>query len=153
MTSPLAVRRTSYVIWAALLFGLVAFAAVASFVGPGFRSPDAPPIPLLAELSLGFAFVALTASRIVPRLLKPAPGIPPESFALTRNVVAMALCEGAALFALVVWMLTGREWAVVAAAMGFAGVISCYPGDARWRSLLPADPSRGGTGGPSRMVR
>lgn len=153
MTSALAVRRASYAIWGALLLGPLVFAIVALRVGPGLhRSGGAAPA-ILAELSLALALLAVLGSRLVPRLLRPAPGASPDQVALTRNVVALSLCEAAALLGLVAWMLTGGEWSVVAAAMGIAGVISCFPGDARWRSLLPADPGRGGPGGPPRMVR
>jgi len=153
MSSTPDIRRVAYVIWGALLLGPLSFAGVVSLVGSGLRPPGRPAPWLLAELSLAFAFAAVIGSRVVPRLMRPAPGVSPEQFALTRNVVALALCEGASLIGLVAWMLTGGEWAVVAAAMGVAGLIACFPGDARWRSLLPAEGGGGGRGGPQRMVR
>lgn len=147
------VRRTAYVIWGALLLGPLAFAVIASQVGPGLRAPGEQPLEILAQLSLAFAVASVLGSRVLPRLLRLQPGLPPEQVALTRNIIALALCEGAALFGLVAWMITGSEWGVVAAAMGIAGLVSCFPGDARWRSLLPPEPGRGGPAGPSRMVR
>ncbi len=147
------VRRNAYVIWGALLAGPLVFAVIASQVGPGLRDPEGPPLEILAHLSLAFAAASVLASRVLPRLLRLPPGLPPEQVALTRNVIALALCEGSALFGLVAWMVTGSEWALVAAAMGIAGIVSCFPGDARWRSLLPQEPGRGGPGGPPRMVR
>ena len=148
-----AVRRTAYVTWGALLVGPLVFAVIASQVGPTLRAPGEEPLAILAQLSLAFAFASVLGSRVLPRLLPLPPGLPPEQVALTRNIVALALCETSALFGLVAWMVTGSEWAVVAAAMGIAGVVSCFPGDARWRSLLPSEPGRGGPGGPPRMVR
>lgn len=153
MPPPPDARRAAYVIWGALLLGLLVFAAIASYLAPGFRSRGQPSPALLAQIALAFAFSAVLGSRVLPRLMRPSPGVAREQFALTRNIVALALCESAALVGLVAWILTGGEWALVAAAMGIAGVIACFPGDARWRSLLPGEPGRGGANGPTRMVR
>lgn len=150
MTS--AIRRNAYVIWGALLAGSIVFALVASQVGP-LVAPGEKPVAILAQLSLAFAFAAVLGSRVLPRLLRPSPGLSPEQVALTRNVVAGAMCEGAALFGIVASRVTGSAWAMIAFAMGFAGLVSCFPGEARWRSLLPGAPPDGRPAGPSRMVR
>ncbi len=154
-TPALGFRRTAYVIWGALLFGVLTFAAVAAFVGPGMRQQGSDVAPLfLADLSVALALVGVLASRIVPPRLGPRPGVDdPEALALTRNIVATSLCEGTALFGVIAWMLTGSERAVLGLAIAVAGILSSFPGDARWRSLVPAAPAQPGRSGPSRMVR
>ena len=98
--------------------------------------------------------LGLLGSRLVPARLRPPPGVDRDAFALTRNIVAAALCEGPGLFGTVAWMLTGSTWAVLAIAIAVAGLVACFPGETRWRTLVAdAAPSRGTGGGPSRMVR
>lgn len=152
MNTGLGVRRTAYIIWGALFLGVLMFAAIAAFVGPGLRRGGSHGPYVLADVALAVAVVCLLASRLVPPRMKPPSGADPEAFALSRNIVAQALGEGAGLLGIIAWMLTGRELAFVAVAIAIAGMLACFPGDARWRTLV------GGSGprdraGPSRMVR
>jgi hypothetical protein len=149
----LGIRPTAYVVWGALVFGVVTFAVVASFVGPELRRGSAQAPDVLAELSLAVAVAGVLASRLVPPRLRRPADRDPDAFAMSRNVVAAALCEGAALFGLVAWMLTGSAWGAVGAAIALAGLISCFPGEARWRWLTADAQARPGAGGPSRMIR
>ena len=138
MTTPMSVsRRNAYIIWGALLLGVLSFAAVASIVAPGVRAGSHAP-DVLAEIAVALSVVCVVLSRVVPGRLRQPSGVDPEAFALSRNIVAAALCEGPSLFAIVAWMLTGRAWAAVGFAFAVAGLVACFPGDARWRSLVPA---------------
>ena len=135
-------RSVAYVIWGALVFGVLMFAAVAAFVGPGLREGmGSQPPGVLPIVALAVAAGLLAASRILPRALRA--GTPP----LTRNIVAVALGEAGALLGVVAWMLTGSGTALAAIGIGLAAMLSCFPGDARWRSLGGMD--RAGGAGPS----
>ncbi len=153
-TPALGFRRTAYVIWGALLFGVLTFAAVAAFVGPSFRQSGEPAPLFLADLSVALAVVGVLASRIVPSQMRPRPGAEdPDALAMSRNIVASGLCEGTGLFGVITWMLTGSERSVLAIAIAVAGILACFPSDSRWRSLVPATTGQRGPSGPSRMVR
>ncbi len=60
----------------------------------------------------------------------------PEALALTRLVVASALCEGAALFALVAFLVT--QDAVMLAPFGasLVALLAHFPGDRHWARLV-----------------
>jgi len=146
-------RTTAYVVWGSLLLGVLAFTVVAAFVGPGMRSRGAPAPDALAHVALAVAVGGVLASRLVPPRLRRPAGRDPDAFAMSRNIVAAALCEGPALFGLVAWMVTGGATALVAIAIALAGLVSCFPGDARWRWLTSDAEARPGAGGPPRMVR
>ncbi len=152
-SSTLGIRATAYVVWGSLLLGVVAFAGVAAFVGPGLRRGGGPAPDTLAHVALAVAVGGVLASRLVPLRLRRPSGLDPDAFATSRNIVAAALCEGPALLGLVAWMLTGSAAAVAAVALPLAGLVSCFPGDARWRWLTSDRQARPGAGGPSRMVR
>jgi hypothetical protein len=144
MPAPLAARPsprlTAWITWGALIFGVLAFSAVAAFVGPGLRRGMPSPLPDVVPLAaLGLSILLLVASRLVPGAL-PA-GTPP----LTRNIVALAIGEAGALAGLVAWMLTGSGQALAAAGVGLAAMLACFPGDARWR-LLGGETATGGAG-------
>lgn len=150
---PPSVRYVAYVIWGSLLAGVLIMAGVAAFLGPGIRENQWEPMPKAFPISAALTNVVLLAlSRFLPRLLKE------DLPTLTKNVIATAICEAGALFAVVAWMLTGSEHAKIGMILGMGGIAICYPNDARWRALgglveadlprsgPPADDRSGGTG-------
>jgi hypothetical protein len=149
----LGIRTTAYVVWGSLLLGVVAFAAAAAVAGPGMRRGGVQAPEVIAGAALALAAAGALASRLLPPRLRRPADRDPDAFAMSRNIVAAGLCEGPALFGLVAWMLTDSPWAVVATAIAIAGLVACFPGDARWRWLAADAPARPGPGGPSRMVR
>ena len=102
------------VIALALLMGQVVFAGVILFLqqsgtfGGTLAGPLASTLSLIA-LGLGFAMVpvALTLHGAVNRRAEALPEERQPQARLTALIVALALLEGAALFNLVVWLLTG----------------------------------------------
>lgn len=137
-------RTVALVIWGALFLGVASFGAVAWFLHAAVRLPDPEGLPpLLRPLPVVLALALVAISRGVPFLLRP--GAP----ALARHVVACALCEAAALAALVFWMLTGHPYAAAGVVLGVVGLLACFPGEERWRLLSGA----GGDGGAAGVER
>jgi hypothetical protein len=70
-----------------------------------------------------------------------------------KSLMACALCDGGAVFAVVVWMVTGSTIALALLLLPLAGLLACWPGDARWGSLggtvAPPPPRGFGPRGPS----
>lgn len=149
---PIPTRRVALVIWASLLAGVLAFAVIATFVGPGVRQgPLALPAPeVLVAITLGLSVLMLVLSRVVPPRLQGATGARPEALAITRTIVAMAPNEAAALVAIVVWMLTGAALVLVPFALSLAAMAGAFPSEVRWAALC-ATPREGQP--PRRMVR
>jgi hypothetical protein len=126
-------RRIAIIVWCAIAGGLSIFGIVATVVGPELWSHNRE-VSFIAWLAAGLAIFLVIASRLIPHRAKlrvPNPG----SAALTRTIIASALCEGGGLFGCVAWMLTGNTWAVVAMAVGLAGLLMAFPTEARWREL------------------
>jgi len=154
--NPAAPRRTAVVVWAAMVAGLVLLLGVAAALGPSMQAQTDPDLAetLVAVLGLVSAG-SLIASRVVPRWVK-APAGQADQAALARNMIACALCDGGALFAVVVWMLTGSPLALALLLLPLAGLLSCWPGEARWAALggAAASPPRGfGPPGPGARPR
>lgn len=100
-------------------------------MGPG--DPALTRVLLLVLAPLAVVNVAL--SRLLAPRVQGAPGASPDERALARNIVACALCEGAGLFAIVVFMLSGSPVALAILLLALAGLLACWPGDARWEAL------------------
>ena len=143
------IAQTLKIIVFALASGVFAFAMVVLFQG----LPD-PQVPLgmLTLISLFFAFGAIAASMVVPRVIattmvrqiaegkSPASSggtsnsIAPETTAgklaavyPTKTIIACALLEGAAFFALVALMFEGHIVALVLAAVLFIAILLHFP--------------------------
>jgi hypothetical protein len=129
-------RRAAVIVWSAMLVGLVVFLVVAAAVGPTMRDRGVDAglaevlLPLLAFVAAG----SLVASRLVPRFLKVAGPMAGQA-ALPRQIMACALCDGGAVFAVVVWMVTGSPLALALLLLPLGGLVACWPGDARWAAL------------------
>jgi hypothetical protein len=144
---PPSVRFLAFMIWGAMLAGVLVLAAVAALLGPGIRENQWEPFPAGFPLSAALTnMVLLPGSRLIPRALKA------ELPTLTKNVIATAIAEVGALYAAVAWMLTGSTHAVAGLIMGLSGIAICYPNDSRWRALggtvAEDGPGKDRSGGP-----
>ena len=156
-------RFVATILWAALLAGPTMFLGVALYLvvllrnGAGLGAPLAETALIGGSLALSVVTVALSwlwAVRM--RTARPAQGgtvqrgaaaaLPPgpEADAVTRLVVACALCEGGALAAVVVFMLTGEVLALGPYALSWLALAAHFPGDRHWTRLtgLPAAAAR-----------
>jgi hypothetical protein len=132
-------------VWASLLVVPVAFGLVVGTV----RDPaaaDARFAPLFFWIALAASAFDLVLAWILPHRIGP-PRAAPETVALTRLLVAWALCEAAAIFPLVAYMITGDARLPWVSAAGLVALASLFPGERRWRAALP------GPAEPARMVR
>ncbi|WP_242343530.1 hypothetical protein [Anaeromyxobacter terrae] len=159
-------RLIATIIWAALLGGPTMFLGVAMYLvfglrgGAGVAAPlDVEPALIGASLALSVVTVALSWLWAV-RMAPPAQGgvalrgggaIPPgpEADAVTRLIVACALCESGALAAVVAFLLTGNALALAPYALSWLALAAHFPGDRHWAQLtgLTAGAAR------NRMIR
>lgn len=129
-------RRTTLVIWGAILAGCLMFAGVATYVrAQGGMAGDGPP-EVLGWLALALPVVLVAASFSIPALVRPqgAPG----AAARTRFIVGWALREGGAFFGLVVWLIGGDAKALAGFAIALTALAATPPTAGRWRAAVEA---------------
>ncbi len=142
-------RVTAKILWGALLAGVTMFLAISLYLVFGVRGGAGLGAPLGAEPALIGGSAALSgvtvalswlwAVRMAPRraVAVRGGGIPPgpEADAISRLIVACALCESGALAAVVVFMLTGNAFALAPYALSWLALAAHFPGDRRWAQL------------------
>jgi len=141
-------RRVATIVWGALVAGTTVFLAVALSLPKPVGDPQL--VRVLLPVSGGMSIITTTASWFWAVRIRPAPGttaLAPEALALSRLVVASALCEGAALFAIVVLLVTREAMAMLPFAVSFVALVAHFPGDRHWARLC------GGTTGPAAVAR
>jgi hypothetical protein len=150
-------RRIGTIIWAALVAGVLAFFAVALYLFLFVHVPgDARLVPVMLPVAAGLSVVDaalswLWAVRMRPAVRAGAAPPAPEAFALTRLIVASALCEGAALFALVAFLVTQDAVMLLPLAVSFVGLVAHFPGARHWARLV-GEPAASAPR-PNRMIR
>jgi hypothetical protein len=127
-------RRTAVIVWCGLSAGVVALAAVATAVGPTCWQHNGDVAGVYAWVALGMAPACLLVSRLLPGRIK-VTGATPEAVALQRMLIASALNNGSALFAVMAWILGGSGLSVFALVISMVGLLLAFPSAARWRSL------------------
>jgi hypothetical protein len=143
-------RRTALIIWWVLFAGVVLFAAVATAVGPSFWQRNGEVARILSWVALAMATLWLLLSQLLASRVKAGPGATSEAVAVTRTIIASAMNEGSALFAVVAWMLGGEPLALIALAISLAGLLLAFPSMARWQKLGGSSER---TERPNRLVR
>jgi hypothetical protein len=144
----LSLRRTAVVIWSALVGGVAIFTAVALMIPLG-RPMDPELAAMLLLVALGMAVLSVGISFWIPRRLRPGGAVvTPDQLALTRTVIAGALCEGPALFALVGLMVTRDASMFLPYALSLGALLFHFPSARRWERL-GAGATAGGPGGPA----
>ena len=98
------------------------------------------------------AGLGIVLSRVLPRRVGPrGGGVSRATTAFSRLLVAWAILEGAAMFPLVAYLVTGDPFLFLLVAVVIAANASLFPSEARWASLAAQPlPSAAGKG---RMVR
>jgi hypothetical protein len=137
-------RRNATIIWSALVAGVLLFLAVAMTV----PMPGAPALaPVMLAVGGGLSVVTIAMSWLWAVRLPPSsttlPAAAPDALALTRLVLASALCEGSALFALVAYLVTQDVRTLVPFALSLGSLLAHFPGDRHWARLSGAPAPRG----------
>jgi len=130
-------RSVALLVWVSTLVVPLSFGAVAEAVRG--KAPHLPANGLLFWISLATSVACITLSRVLPRRV---PAVPAgrEATAFIRLVVGWALCEGAALFPLVAWIVTDDRRLLWVCAVDLLALVLLYPGQDRWERMLPAEP-------------
>ena len=130
-------RAVALLVWSSTLVVPLFFGLVAEAVRGNV--PHLPADGLLFWASLATSATCIALSRMLPRRV---PAVPAgrEATAFTRLVVGWALCEGAALFPLVAWIVTDDRRLLVICAVDLLALALLYPSGPRWELLLPAEP-------------
>ncbi|ACG71823.1 conserved hypothetical protein [Anaeromyxobacter sp. K] len=132
-------RRTAAMIWGALVAGPALFLVVALALplagdpAPGIVQPLLLVLVALVLVEVPLSWLWAVRARLVGKAGGEAINV--EEQARTRLIIAAALCEGAALFAVVVFMVTRDLRALALFAIAFAGLISHFPSDRHWARL------------------
>jgi len=139
-------RRTAVAVWAATFASPLVLAAVA--LGAGLR-PEAPQLrAVFLFLAAAVAGLGILMARALPPRIGARPGAPAAT-AFIRSLAAWAILEGAALFPVVAFLVTGDGWLLLVAGVALAVLVSLFPGEARWRALGgPADGAGAPAGSP-----
>jgi hypothetical protein len=93
----------------------------------------------------------LWAVKLTPKLPPGATPHTPEQLAVTRLIVASAVCEGAALFAIVGFLVTGAPVMLGPWALSFGSLVAHFPGDRHWARLVGTPAAAAPR--PNRMIR
>jgi len=144
-------HRGAVGVWAGMLLTPLLFAGVALArpPRPEIRSPELA--GMFLWMAAAVAGLGIAMSRILPRHIGPrGDGASRDARAFARFLVAWAILEGAALFPLVAYLITGDPLLFLVALAAVAAHVSLFPTEERWRSLAAQPlPSQGGKG---RMV-
>ena len=127
-------HRIALFVWASMVVMLFLFLGVVVTLStpPAFSlSPD-----LVLAVAIATSVVGIAASRILPRRISPrVGGGRGEITALTRLILGWSLCEGAAIFPLVAYVMT-RDWRLLPVFFADVGALVAYcPTRARWERL------------------
>jgi hypothetical protein len=162
-------RRTATILWAAVLVGPTAFLGVALYVVFGLREGaglgTALPEPALLGVSSAISVITVALSwlwAVRMRVRAPPPGAPaparpapyppgPEADAVTRLIVACALCESGALASVIVFLVTGSLLALASYALSWFALAAHFPGERHWSRLVGTPLGAGA--GSNRMIR
>jgi len=129
-------RRAAIFVWGSLLVVPFFFMAMADLFRWGNARPEL--VDLLFWLTVAASAFNIALSRFLPPRLGPFRA-GREATAFTRLVVAWALCEAAALFPLVVWIVSGDMRLLGVCVVDLLALVILFPSDARWESLSPPE--------------
>ncbi|HET7752485.1 MAG TPA: hypothetical protein VFK85_01130 [Anaeromyxobacteraceae bacterium] len=138
-------------VWASMLVMLLLFLAVVVTLSPPTWASFSVPRDVLLAVVAATSVVGVVAARVVPRHLAPRAGDGRgEITALTRLILGWSLCEAAAIFPLIGFLMT-RDWRLLLVFFADVAALVAYcPTRARWerlsRSIVAPAPR-------SRMVR
>ncbi len=132
-------RRSATLVWGSMLVVPFFFMALADTARWRGGRPDAT--ALLFWLTVAVSALNIVLSRALPPRLGPFRA-GREATVFARLLVAWALCESAALFPLVAWIVSGDPRLIGVFGVDLLALLLLFPSDQRWESLAPAlDPA------------
>jgi hypothetical protein len=134
-------RRVAALVWGSTLVVPFFFLALADTARWRGECPASP--ALVFWISVGVSALAIVLSRALPPRL-PAARAGREAAAFTRLLAGWALCEAAALFPLVAWIVSGDPRLIGVFGAALLALVLLFPSDQRWECLAPPGPSAGG---------
>jgi hypothetical protein len=130
-------RSVALLVWSSTLLVPLFFGGVAEAVRGG--APHLPHNGLLFWVTLATSAACIALSQVVPLKLGAVPG-GREATAFIRLVSGWALCEGAALFPLVAWIVTDDPRLLGVCGVDLLALVLLFPSQQRWDSMLPGEP-------------
>jgi hypothetical protein len=127
-------RRAATLVWAAMLVVPFFFLALADTARWSGGRPGAT--TLLFWLTVAVSALNIVLSRSLPQRLGPFRA-GREATVFARLLVAWALCESAALFPLVSWIVSGDPRLIGVFGVDLLALVLLFPSDPRWESLAP----------------
>jgi hypothetical protein len=130
-------RSVALLVWSSTLLVPLFFGAVAEAV-----RGDAPHLAhngLLFWVTMATSAACIALSQVVPQKVAPVPA-GREATAFIRLVSGWALCEGAALFPLVAWIVTEDPRLLGVCAVDLLALVMLFPSEQRWERMLPGEP-------------
>ncbi len=144
MNNPKTALLNLRIIWFALVMGVVTIGGMLVFLHQSHEPVEQKPPGPLTFIACGTMLCAIPAGFLVRQAVyrKGAAGgvvLPAQYF--TGNVIAMALCEGAAIQSLILWFTANESWwALIAAAVALAVLVLLLPtGRAMYADDIDAD--------------
>jgi hypothetical protein len=123
-------RRVAVLVWGAMLVVPFFFMALADVARWGDDGAGATSLHIVLSRALPARLGPFRAGR--------------EATAFARLLVAWTLCEAAALFPLVAWIVTGDPRLIGVFGVDLLALVLLFPSVHRWESLLPVhDPGAG----------
>ncbi len=130
-------RSVALLVWTSTLVVPLFFGAVAEAV-----RGDAPHLPVngvLFWVTLFTSAACIAMAHVLPTRIRTIPA-GREATAFIRLVSGWALCEGAALFPLVAWIVTDDPRLLGVCAVDLLALVTLFPSELRWESMLPGEP-------------
>jgi hypothetical protein len=142
-------RRTATAVWLGILATPLFFAAMVAVTAPPpeIRSPELS--GMFFWMSAAVVGLGIVLSRVLPRRVGQRGLAGRDPVAFTRLAVAWAILDGAALFPLVAWLVTGDPFQFLLTGVALAALVALFPSEARWatHSVQPVEAPR------NRLVR
>jgi hypothetical protein len=131
-------RTAALLVWLSTLVVPLFFGAMAQAIRAG--SGLVPESAFFFWMSVLVSALCIALAHLLPARIRPVPA-GREATAFIRLVSGWALCEGAAFLPLLAWTLTDDPRLLGVCAVDLLALVTLFPSESRWASLLPGQPS------------
>jgi hypothetical protein len=130
-------RSVALLVWSSTLLVPLFFGGVAKAMRGD--APHLPPNSVVFWVTVLTSAACIALAQVVPQKVAAVPA-GREATAFIRLVSGWALCEGAALFPLVAWIVTDDARLLGVCAVDLLALVMLFPSEHRWERLLPGEP-------------